>query len=118
MSKIGNRNLLLSRWTYGRENARFGSRENSEGPISSPRAEPLSSWSWRQVLRSAETRGYPGFTHHDFRHFFATTCIEAGVDIPTVSRRLGHKDGGALAMRIYGHLRQDHSLAAIQRVIF
>jgi integrase len=29
------------------------------------------------------------FTHHDFRHFFATTCIESGVDIPTVSRWLG-----------------------------
>ncbi len=45
---------------------------------------------------------YPAFSHHDFRHFFATTCIEAGVDIPTVSRWLGHKDGGALAMRVYG----------------
>ena len=58
------------------------------------------------------------FTHHDFRHFFATTCIEAGVDIPTVSRWLGHKDGGALAMRVYGHLRQEHSLAAIKKVHF
>lgn len=62
--------------------------------------------------------GFPRFTHHDFRHFFATTCIEAGVDIPTVSRWLGHKDGGALAMRVYGHLRQEHSLAAIKRVLF
>jgi len=35
-------------------------------------------------------------THHDLRHLFATTCIEAGVDIPTVSRWLGHQDGGAL----------------------
>jgi integrase len=25
----------------------------------------------------------PQFTHHDFRHFFATICIESGVDIPT-----------------------------------
>ena len=62
--------------------------------------------------------GYPHFTHHDFRHFFATTCIESGVDIPTVSRWLGHKDGGALAMRVYGHLRQEHSLAAIKKVLF
>ena len=61
---------------------------------------------------------YPQFTHHDFRHFFATTCIESGVDIPTVSRWLGHKDGGALAMRVYGHLRQEHSLAIIKKVIF
>lgn len=35
-------------------------------------------------------------THHDLRHLFATRCIEAGVDIPTVSRWLGHQDGGAL----------------------
>ena len=62
--------------------------------------------------------GYPAFTHHDFRHFFATTCIEAGVDIPTVSRWLGHKDGGALAMRVYGHLRQEHSNAMIKKVCF
>ena len=62
--------------------------------------------------------GYPHFTHHDLRHFFATTCIESGVDIPTVSRWLGHKDGGALAMRVYGHLRQEHSLAVVKRVVF
>ena len=60
----------------------------------------------------------PQFTHHDFRHFFATTCIESGVDIPTVSRWLGHKDGGALAMKRYGHLRQEHSFAMIKRVSF
>ena len=61
---------------------------------------------------------YPVFTHHDFRHFFATTCIESGVDIPTVSRWLGHKDGGALAMRVYGHLRQEHSFSAAKKVTF
>ena len=61
---------------------------------------------------------YPHFTHHDFRHFFATTCIEAGIDIPTVSRWLGHKDGGALAMRVYGHLRQEHNISAVKKVSF
>lgn len=60
----------------------------------------------------------PHFTHHDFRHFFATTCIESGVDIPTLSRWLGHKDGGALAMKVYGHLRQEHSFAMSKRVSF
>lgn len=58
------------------------------------------------------------FTHHDFRHLFATTCIESGVDIPTVSRWLGHKDGGALAMRTYGHLRQQHSAQEAAKVKF
>ena len=61
---------------------------------------------------------FPQFTHHDFRHFFATTCIESGVDIPTISRWLGHKDGGALAMRVYGHLREEHSRSQIKRVTF
>ena len=73
----------------------------------------------KKCLQTACRRlGYPSFTHHDFRHFFATTCIEAGVDIPTVSRWLGHKDGGALAMRVYGHLRQEHSFSMVKRVVF
>jgi integrase len=57
-------------------------------------------------------------THHDLRHLFATRCIESGVDIPTVSRWLAHKDGGALAMKTYGHLRREHSIAQAQRVSF
>lgn len=57
-------------------------------------------------------------THHDLRHLFATRCIESGVDIPTVSRWLGHSDGGALAMKTYGHLRREHSASMAQRVTF
>jgi site-specific recombinase XerD len=49
---------------------------------------------------------------------FATRCIESGVDIPTVSRWLGHKDGGALAMKVYGHLRNEHSQQMAQKVRF
>lgn len=73
----------------------------------------------KKCLQTACKRlGFPQFTHHDFRHLFATTCIEAGVDIPTVSRWLGHKDGGVLAMHVYGHLRLDHSQTAAKRVCF
>jgi integrase len=62
--------------------------------------------------------GITRFTHHDLRHLFATRCIESGVDVPTVSRWLGHKDGGALAMKVYGHLRDQHSVAMAQKVNF
>jgi integrase len=62
--------------------------------------------------------GIARFTHHDLRHLFATRCIESGVDIPTVSRWLGHKDGGALAMKVYGHLRDQHSVSMAQKVTF
>ena len=72
----------------------------------------------KSLTTTCRKLGLPHFTHHDFRHFFATTCIEAGVDIPTVSRWLGHKDGGALAMRVYGHLRAQHSMEMAKKVNF
>lgn len=68
--------------------------------------------------RACKKVGADRITHHDLRHLFATRCIESGVDIPTVSRWLGHKDGGALAMKTYGHLRREHSIAQARRVSF
>jgi integrase len=68
--------------------------------------------------RAAKKIKMTRITHHDLRHFFATVSIESGVDIPTVSRWLGHKDGGALAMRTYGHLRREHSVSQAQKVSF
>ncbi len=70
------------------------------------------------MTHAAAKIGMKRITHHDLRHLFATICIESGVDIPTVSRWLGHRDGGALCMKTYGHLRQDHSFAQAQRVSF
>ena len=72
----------------------------------------------RSMTRACKEVGMARITHHDLRHLFATRCIETGVDIPTVSRWLGHNDGGALAMKTYGHLRQDHSLAMAKKVNF
>lgn len=73
----------------------------------------------REALANACKKvGTKRITHHDLRHLFATRCIEAGVDIPTVSRWLGHKDGGALAMKTYGHLRDEHSQTMAAKVTF
>lgn len=71
------------------------------------------------AMRTAEKKvGIAHLTHHDLRHLFATRCIESGVDIPTVSRWLGHKDGGGLAMKVYGHLRNQHSVSMAKLVRF
>lgn len=80
------------------------------------------------VLRIKECRGFletaceqvgaPRIGHHDLRHLFATTAIESGIDIPTVSKIMGHRDGGALAMKVYGHLRDEHAQAAMQKISF
>lgn len=70
------------------------------------------------LTRACKVVGIPRITHHDLRHLFATRCIESGVDIPTVSRWMGHRDGGALAMKVYGHLRNQHSQEMAKRVKF
>jgi integrase len=72
----------------------------------------------KAIDRACAELGIKRFTHHDLRHLYATVCIESGIDIPTVSRWLGHKDGGALAMRTYGHLRDEHSQLMAARVTF
>jgi integrase len=72
----------------------------------------------KSLDRACKKIGADRITHHDLRRLFATRCIESGVDVPTVSRWLGHKDGGALAMKTYGHLRREHSIAQAQRVTF
>ena len=94
-------------------------RMRSERPGESPETKVFRVERCPKALTHAcKMVGTPRITHHDLRHLFATRCIESGVDIPTVSRWLGHKDGGALAMKTYGHLRREHSIAQAQRVSF
>lgn len=76
-----------------------------------PRGDP------RKAIRSACRRsGLPLLSAHCFRHLFATRCIESGVDMPTVARWLGHRDGGALLARTYFHLVDEHSREMASRV--
>jgi len=72
----------------------------------------------KSIDRACKLAGAKRITHHDLRHLFATRCIEKGVDIPTVSRWLGHQDGGALCMKTYGHLRDEHSKNEAHKVSF
>ena len=78
-----------------------------------PCGQVFSMVSPREALTNSCVRlKIPHIRVHDLRHFFASYAIESGIDVPTVARWLGHKDGGVLAMRTYGHLRDDHSLAS------
>jgi len=90
-----------------------------ERPTDTPQSPVMRVQECQGAINSAcKKLGITRFTHHDLRHLFATRCIESGVDVPTVSRWLGHKDGGALAMKVYGHLRDQHSVSMAQRVSF
>jgi integrase len=70
----------------------------------------------RSLQTACRRAGLPRLSHHDFRHLFATRCIESGVDLPTVARWLGHQDGGALLSRTYFHLVDEHSRRMAARV--
>ena len=52
------------------------------------------------------------------RHFFCSNAIEAGIDFKVIAEWLGHKDGGILVARTYGHLRAEHSTAMAKRMTF
>ena len=56
----------------------------------------------------------PRVGFHDLRHLFCSFCVMAGVDFMTIAEWLGHKDGGILIGKVYGHLLDEHrqSMAA------
>jgi integrase len=56
--------------------------------------------------------GMPELTFHALRHTHANQLIDAGVDIVTISKRLGHAKPD-ITLRIYAHLfRKDDGKAA------
>jgi integrase len=60
----------------------------------------------------AASIGIPDVTFHALRHTHASQLIDAGVDIVTISKRLGHAKPD-IALRIYAHLfRKDDGKAA------
>jgi Site-specific recombinase XerD len=49
------------------------------------------------------------FTARSFRRLFITRCLERGIDVQTVSRWQGHKDGGKLILSTYAHINRPHA---------
>lgn len=70
------------------------------------------------IASACKREGLPHFTHHCLRHFFVSNAIEVGVDFKTIAAWIGHKDGGLLVAKTYGHLRDSHSNAMAQRMVF
>jgi integrase len=84
-----------------------------------PEADVIQVASAKRCLETACRKlGLPKFHHHSLRHYFTTCAVESGVDIPTIAKWTGHKDGGALLMKRYAHLQQAHSVEQMKRVNF
>ena len=66
----------------------------------------------KKILRDA---GLEHLRFHDLRHTFATTALQNGVDVKTVSSMLGHFDAG-FTLRTYTHAtrqKQDEAAATM-----
>jgi integrase len=63
--------------------------------------------------------GMPEVTFHALRHTHASQLIDQGVDIVTISKRLGHEKPD-ITLRVYAHLfkKDDSKAAAAINAIF
>jgi integrase len=69
---------------------------------------------WARVI-AGKRRGLPRVPFHALRHTHASTLIAAGLDVVSVSRRLGH-GRPSVTLDVYGHLverREDMAIAAL-----
>jgi integrase len=58
------------------------------------------------------------FGFHDCRHHFISYCVMSQIDYLTVAKWAGHKDGGILIGKVYGHLSNEHAQAQAARLNF
>jgi integrase len=79
----------------------------------------LGARSFQESLRLVrEQAGMPGFHFHDCRHHFISMAVMSGVDFMTIAAWVGHRDGGVLIGRVYGHLANEHRKAMGERMNF
>jgi len=82
----------------------MGRLESDSLVFATPEGEPLSpdnlSRDWRRAVTS---RGLPRVMFHALRHSHASALIAAGLDVLSISRRLGH-GSPTVTLTVYGHL--------------
>ena len=70
------------------------------------------------LILARAAAGMESFGFHDCRHFFVSYCVMAGIDYMTIARWVGHRDGGILIGKVYGHLSNEHTQRQAQRINF
>lgn len=55
---------------------------------------------------------------HDLRHHFISYAVMSGIDYMTIAEWVGHRDGGVLIGKVYGHLADTHKKEQAQRLNF
>jgi integrase len=75
--------------------------------------------SFVESLRLARKEaGLSRFGFHDCRHCFISFSVMSGIDYLTIARWVGHKDGGILIGKVYGHLSNERAKRQAKRLSF
>jgi integrase len=78
--------------------------EGSQAVFLTPRAQRFSKGSIHRYFDKVRNAyGRPDVTPYWLRHACATLLLERGLSPEDVAAQLGHKDGGQLVRRLYGH---------------
>ena len=74
---------------------------------------------FRESLGMATVKaGLPRIGFHDLRHYFISYCVMSGIDYMTIAKWVGHRDGGILIGKVYGHLADEHRKVQAARLNF
>jgi len=73
---------------------------------------------WESMKLARKAAGLPSVGFHDLRHHFISYAVMSGVDFMTIAKWVGHRDGGVLIGKVYGHLSDEHKAAQAQLIRF
>jgi integrase len=106
---------LRTHWKQQQEDRlRFGLGKAPEDALvfpkwdGAPRVPTTTSTEWTRTLAQL---GLPGVSLHVLRHTHASQLIASGIDVLTISRRLGH-GSPTITLSVYGHLFNTNDQAA------
>lgn len=69
------------------------------------------------LIRTRKAAGLEKFAFHDLRHLFISYGVMAGIDFMTIAGWVGHKDGGILIGKVYGHLADTHRRSMAEKMV-
>lgn len=129
---FANRRILLEKTKYSKTNFMVTFNDRLEKLLIAMRERKLESpWLFPNPFRLTDRANFrktfdkvrtvtklENFNFHDCRHFFISWAVMSGIDTLTISRWVGHTDGGVLIGSVYGHLNDEHLQAQAKRLSF
>jgi len=92
--------------------------DGERGKDRTPTADVFKVKNPKKALEAACNRlELPDYTARAFRRMFITRCIELGIDVQSIAKWQGHRDGGVLILKTYGSVGQKHQDEMARRLV-